>query len=68
MTTKPNDNPQFYISALKKDNAELTKQNYDLMKKYNGIRKYIAILPTVSLVNSYAMQNIGVREIWIVSN
>ena len=26
------------------------------MKKYNGIRKYIAILPTVSLVNSYAMQ------------
>ena len=34
MTTKPNDNPQFYISALKRDNAELTKQNYDLMKKY----------------------------------
>ena len=26
------------------------------MKKYNGIRKYIAILPTISLVNSYAMQ------------
>jgi len=26
------------------------------MKKYNGIRKYIVILPTVSLVNSYAMQ------------
>ena len=26
------------------------------MQKYNGIRKYIAILPTVSLVNSYAMQ------------
>ena len=26
------------------------------MKKYNGIRKYIAILPTVSLVNSYAMK------------
>ena len=23
-----------YVSALKKDNAELTKQNYDLMKKY----------------------------------
>jgi transcription termination factor NusB len=23
-----------YINALKKDNAELTKQNYDLMKKY----------------------------------
>ena len=35
MTTKPNDNPQFYISALKIDNAELTKQNYDLMKKYS---------------------------------
>jgi len=34
MTTKPNDNPQFYISSLKRDNAELTKQNYDLMKKY----------------------------------
>ena len=26
------------------------------MQKYNGIRKYIAILPTVSLVNSYAMK------------
>ena len=24
-----------YINALKKDNAELTKQNYDLMKKYS---------------------------------
>ena len=35
MTTKPNDNPQFYISALKRYNAELTKQNYDLMKKYS---------------------------------
>ena len=35
MKTKPNDNPQFYISALKRDNAELTKQNYDLMKKYS---------------------------------
>jgi|TARA_B100001964_G_C13728595_1_gene377788 hypothetical protein len=34
MTTKLNDNPQFYISSLKRDNAELTKQNYDLMKKY----------------------------------
>ena len=35
MTTKPNDNKQFYISSLKRDNAELTKQNYDLMKKYS---------------------------------
>ena len=34
MTTKPNDNPQFYISALKRDNAELTKMNQELMKKY----------------------------------
>ena len=34
MTTKPYDNPQYYISSLKRDNAELTKQNYDLMKKY----------------------------------
>ena len=34
MTTKPNDNPQFYISSLKRDNAELTKQNMELMKKY----------------------------------
>jgi len=24
-----------YVDALKKDNAELTKQNYDLMKKYS---------------------------------
>ena len=24
-----------YVNALKKDNAELTKQNYDLMKKYS---------------------------------
>tara|TARA_R110002020_G_scaffold125470_2_gene282756 strand:- start:142 stop:684 length:543 start_codon:yes stop_codon:yes gene_type:complete len=24
-----------YVEALKKDNAELTKQNYDLMKKYS---------------------------------
>jgi len=28
-----------YVSALKKDNAELTKQNYDLMKKYILIHK-----------------------------
>ena len=34
MTTKPNDDPQFYISALKRDNAELTKMNQELMKKY----------------------------------
>jgi len=34
MTTKPNDNPQFYISALKRDNAELTKMTQELMKKY----------------------------------
>ena len=34
MTTKPNDAPQFYISALKRDNAELTKMNQELMKKY----------------------------------
>ena len=34
MTTKPNDNLNFFISSLKRDNAELTKQNYDLMKKY----------------------------------
>ena len=34
MTTKPNDDPRFYISSLKKDNAELTKQNMELMKKY----------------------------------
>ena len=27
MTTKPNDDPNFYISALKRDNAELTKMN-----------------------------------------
>ena len=33
MTTKPNDDPNFYISALKRDNAELTKQNYEIMKK-----------------------------------
>ena len=34
MTTKPNDNPTFYISALKRDNADLTKLNQELMKKY----------------------------------
>ena len=34
MTTKPNDNPQFYISALKRDNADLTKMNQEIMKKY----------------------------------
>ena len=34
MTTKPNDDPNFYISSLKRDNAELTKQNMELMKKY----------------------------------
>ena len=34
MTTKPNDDPNFYISALKRDNAELTKMNQELMKKY----------------------------------
>tara|TARA_R100001530_G_scaffold125975_1_gene94658 strand:+ start:110 stop:676 length:567 start_codon:yes stop_codon:yes gene_type:complete len=34
MTTKPNDNPNFYISALKRDNAELTKMNQEIMKKY----------------------------------
>ena len=34
MTTKPNDDPNFYISALKRDNAELTKMNQEIMKKY----------------------------------
>ena len=34
MTTKPNDDHQFYISALKRYNAELTKMNQELMKKY----------------------------------
>ena len=34
MTTKPNDNKQFFISALKRDNADLTKMNQELMKKY----------------------------------
>jgi len=28
-----NDNSNIYVMALKKDNAELTKQNYELMKK-----------------------------------
>ena len=27
--------PSIYVHALKKDNEELTKQNYDLMKKYS---------------------------------
>jgi len=35
MTTKILNNPNPYIVSLKKDNAELTKQNYDLMKKYS---------------------------------
>ena len=35
MTTKIINNPNPYIVALKKDNAELTKQNYELMKKYS---------------------------------
>ena len=26
--------PSIYVNALKKDNEELTKQNYDLMKRY----------------------------------
>ena len=34
MTTKPNDDPNFYISALKRDNADLTKMNQEIMKKY----------------------------------
>ena len=34
MTTKPNDDHNFYISALKRDNAELTKMNQEIMKKY----------------------------------
>ena len=29
------ENNGIYVSALKRDNAELTKQNYDLMKKYS---------------------------------
>ena len=35
MTTKIIDNPNPYIVALKKDNAELTKMNQELMKKYS---------------------------------
>ena len=30
-----NSDKTIYVDALKKDNAELTKQNYDLMKKYS---------------------------------
>ena len=30
-----NSDKKIYVDALKKDNAELTKQNYDLMKKYS---------------------------------
>lgn len=30
-----NPDKTIYVDALKKDNAELTKQNYDLMKKYS---------------------------------
>ena len=32
--TNPNGDPTFYISALKRDNADLTKMNQELMKKY----------------------------------
>ena len=35
MTTKIINNPNPYIVALKKDNAELTKLNQELMKKYS---------------------------------
>ena len=28
------ENDGIYVSALKKDNAQLTRLNYDLMKKY----------------------------------
>jgi len=34
MTVKPNDDANLYVVALKKDNAELTKMNQELMKKY----------------------------------
>jgi len=34
MTAKPNDDPNLYVIALKRDNAELTKLNQELMKKY----------------------------------
>ena len=30
-----NSDKTIYVDALKKDNQELTKQNYDLMKKYS---------------------------------
>jgi len=32
--TSPNGDQTFYISALKRDNAELTRMNQELMKKY----------------------------------
>ena len=32
--TNPNRDQTFYVSALKRDNAELTKMNQELMKKY----------------------------------
>ena len=35
MTDKSNNDTNVYIVALKKDNAELTKQNMELMKKYS---------------------------------
>ena len=35
MTVKPNDDPNLYVIALKRDNAELTKLNQELMKKYS---------------------------------
>ena len=34
MRTKSNDDANLYVVALKKDNAELTKLNQELMKKY----------------------------------
>ena len=32
--TNPNRDQTFYVSALKRDNAELTKMNQELIKKY----------------------------------
>ena len=32
--TNPNRDQTFYVSALKRDNADLTKMNQELMKKY----------------------------------
>ena len=32
--TNPNGDQTFYVSALKRDNAELTKMNQELIKKY----------------------------------